>query len=603
MVVAQVQPWLTEVTVAQAQLKLSEQNWLANLQSSPKVNNTRLITLGNLPALSQDGILKFAIPGVTGAFAAEAVQVEQKAYNDYLWTGKIAGHGHMMIMSDSSGAAGFIQLNDRFLKIATIRKNLYVLIEENLDTGEEEHCDDMEAPANSPLLVPCPTDNDCPAVITVLLLITPEAVAEAQEQTNLSVNWPWLYFALGAQTVNAAFLNSDVANKQIRSVIIPYNFEFTTNNDIREDHDTLRNNPVVAALRGQHKADIILLMANSRYGNAAGYANVGPGFNFAFGIVETAPMWGPRWTFAHELAHIFGAQHNTTTNGGPGGGTNDDPGCVHGFRFFDADQEDRRTIMARLFDDEGLQRILHYSNPAVPFNGAPSGDAADANVAATIRQNGCAVAAHFDTQELAAFIDGPAAACNETPEEFCADVLAAETGLPGQPPYTFAWHWNTTGLFTVFDPNGGTADGGTFLSSDPCITIGNLACGAYWLQLTVVSSDNMIVRVKRRIKTKFCDDCLERGAAQPDISANEMTKLVPNPASDAIQLIFQRKQAGPEQIAVFSSAGVKVWETTAQLPAGESIQPIAIGHLPSGAYQAHIQHSFGLEVLPFLIIR
>lgn len=507
-----------------------------------------------------------------------------------------------MILSKPGGKAGFIQLKDKFYRLNPLRSNLNILVEENLFAAEEELCLGMTGPTSPPLLVPCPTDDACPAIITVLILVTPEAVNSILNQTN----WPDLYFALGAQTVNAAFLNSDVANKQVRNIIIPipFNFPFSTsNNNLIDDLNQMGVNPDINNLRNQYDADLVFMLTGERYNGVAGRANVGPGINFAFGIVEAPSMWGPRWTFAHELAHTFGAQHNTTANGGPGGGTNDDPGCVHGFRFFDADQNDRRTIMARMFDDEGLVRILHYSNPDVVFNGAFSGDAFDANVAATIRTNGCEVAAYFDTQELTAFIDGPSVACNESPATYCADILMPESGLPGQPPYTYAWHWNTTGIFSVFDPFGGVANGGTYLGNSQCINLGNLACNSYWLQLTVTSSDGLTVRTKRRIKTKFCEDCLERNTFQTGgLTLGAKASLIPNPAAESVQVVFKQEQTGPVRIALFSIAGDLVFDTRAYFEAGENSLPLEIGQLPTGVYPVRIEYPSGTETLRLSIL-
>lgn len=592
---------LSEVSVAQAQLTGTEQTWLNNLQNSPVANSVRIVAIGNVLEISQNGSINFSIPGYPGILTAHTVQVEEHAYNDYLWTGEIDGQGYAMILSKPGGKAGFIQLKNKFYRLNTLRSNLNVLVEENLFAAEEEMCLGMTGPASPSLLVPCPTDDACPAVITVLILVTPEAVNSIINQTN----WPDLYFALGAQTVNAAFLNSDVANKQTGNIIIPFNFNslYSSPPSLPNDLNTIRNNAGVASLRSQYQADLVIMLTDARYTNGAGFANVGPGINLAYGIVEAPSMWGPRWTFAHELAHTFGAQHNTTANGGTGGGTNDDPGCVHGFRFFDADQNDRRTIMARMFDDEGLVRILHYSNPAVVFNGAFSGDALDANVAATIRKNGCEVASYFDSQELTAFIDGPSVACNELPATYCADILMPESGIPGQPPYTYAWHWNTTGIFSVFDPFGGVANGGTYLGNSQCVNLGNLACNSYWLQLTVASSDGLTVRSKRRIKTTFCEDCLKRNALQAGaMTSGAKANLIPNPATESVQVAFRQEQAGTVRIALFSISGDLVFENRTYFEAGENSLTLGIGQLPTGIYPVRIEYPSGTETLRLSII-
>lgn len=164
-------------------------------------------------------------------------------------------------------------------------------------------------------------------------------------------------------------------------------------------------------------------------------------------------------------------------------------------------------------------------------------------------------------------------------------------------------HWNTTGIFSVFDPFGGVANGGTYLGNSQCINLGNLACNSYWLQLTVTSSDGLTVRTKRRIKTKFCEDCLERNTFQTGgLTLGAKASLIPNPAAESVQVVFKQEQTGPVRIALFSIAGDLVFETRAYFEAGENSLTVEIGQLPAGVYPVRIEYPSGTETLRLSIL-
>ncbi|MBK8557313.1 MAG: T9SS type A sorting domain-containing protein [Lewinellaceae bacterium] len=89
------------------------------------------------------------------------------------------------------------------------------------------------------------------------------------------------------------------------------------------------------------------------------------------------------------------------------------------------------------------EHILHYSNPDIYYHGKPTGTVS-ANNAALFRNTACEVAAFDPVQELSVFVSQ--SGC--IPFTLQANITEPDSVLPGQPPYTVTWLWNTTGVFS-----------------------------------------------------------------------------------------------------------------------------------------------------------
>lgn len=118
----------------------------------------------------------------------------------------------------------------------------------------------------------------------------------------------------------------------------------------------------IHALRDMYGADLVsLIVGGSQYcGLAYVQANPGPGFeDWAFSVVARGCATG-YYSFAHELGHNMGCQHDHQHTGEG----------AYDFSFgHRANDNSWRTIMAYA---PGA-RINHYSNPAVSYGGEPTG--------------------------------------------------------------------------------------------------------------------------------------------------------------------------------------------------------------------------------------
>lgn len=143
-------------------------------------------------------------------------------------------------------------------------------------------------------------------------------------------------------------------------------------------------------VRAAYGADLVLLLTETMQ-NFAGLAylmsNPSPNAaNSAFAVVKREFATGTQ-TFAHEVAHLFGCQHDRANADGNGAFD-----YSYGHRF-DVDAVSYRTVMAYAPGE----RIPYFSNPEVSFMGVPtgvaSGQANAADNALTLRNTAAVVAA------------------------------------------------------------------------------------------------------------------------------------------------------------------------------------------------------------------
>lgn len=486
-------------------------------------SDVTIVSTPDLRDWQEDGRLVFLLPGSSDTLIAEADLVDENDHVGFRWSGKlINAPGYVNFDIREGVTGGYLMVGPDFYELIPVNTNYQFLVQRAKGVGEG--CGDTIVPPSD--ITPSPPDqcdyepdyDDCPALITVLVIVTPEAEAE------LADTWHGLdlFVRFGEAMTNQAFYNSDIPNKEIRvKYILKSGFEFHPNQDQDEDLDYLAT--WSDTVREDHKADLVVLLTGEVYDDAGGVATVvgAPDFDMAFAIVE-AQWYISLGAFSHEVGHLFGCRHNWPLNLG------NDPEevCAHGFRHLDVVEPpfgdyliySWRTLMGvpvfweqvilEIDEEEHLYDwfeswILHYSNPEVAYQGDPTGKASGwiADNAQQIRNTGCAVADFYPAQELAVFATYSPDDCNET-RTFNALILPPESGLPGVAPYTVTWQWNTTGVFN--HPNQGTQSLGTGAS----ITVTDPACPRYYVKCTVESDDQ--VTVSRILKVDLgAPECCE----------------------------------------------------------------------------------------------
>ncbi len=284
----------------------------------------------------------------------------------------------------------------------------------------------------------CDHDADCTAEVDVLVFIPQDVLPNLIAQ-GLSHFERWFYIMAGLNTFPAALANTGIDGITINWHFESIDFEYPTDLDAEEVIKAFVNQ--VGSYRTSVGADLaIMLSATNLDGFIAGIVNgLGPFVGNAFAIIHIEEMFAPRWTFAHEMGHLFGGRHNRTYIGNCTFScdldADDEHPCSHGVRFGFGEID--RTTMAVMGGDNALpssERMLQFSD----VDGI--GDDINSN-GTTIEIMGCIVANYMTPQPMSVEL-------NPVQYPICIDdgqfsvvatVFEASIVLPGHPPYTYEW--------------------------------------------------------------------------------------------------------------------------------------------------------------------
>ncbi len=510
------------------------------LKDSSNNLSTEIVATNDIRNFQSNDTLVFQVPGSNDTLTAVASKVIQNSGSDFSWFGiLIPFQGYMALHYQGDQVFGFVQSGATYYELMPMNENYQYLVKRNTET--QAGCgtpSESPAPTTPPIDPECDVPggfnpyNTCPAVVTVLLVITNEA------KTWILQNYGSIaaFAQEGEGLVNQAFLNSDIPNKEVKVRWIERNYSPLLSFPVFINLDLQHLDELLEFDRSGELADVAFLITNQQYGNAEGAVfEIGVNTDKAYGIIE-APFFNGALTFPHELGHIFGCRHNWYFNLG-----NDDTDVIaHAYRHFFLPQiinyEDIneisswRSLLAIgvyssvvyiLYDDDEIPfpvmvtnsgQILHYSNPDVNYGIVPTGNAC-ANNAAQIRNGACEVAGFFDSQELSVFISNANNPCGSL--EYSALIMEPSTGLQGVPPYTVSWSWSTNGNF------GNNTE--VFLGTGQVLTLtSHPRCPVYWLKCTVTSDDDITVSTIKKIVMNWT--CC---STNPDPHEDELARTIP----------------------------------------------------------------------------
>lgn len=151
----------------------------------------------------------------------------------------------------------------------------------------------------------------------------------------------------------------------------------------------------VHALRLLYSADVcVLLVENYKY-CGLGYLNASQ--EYAFVAVHPGTSCFSKFTFAHEIGHVIGCDHDVNvTTGSP---------YKYGHGYVNYVKNDNssswRTMMAYANacdnSENKCRRIPYWSNPNVEFQGVPTGNATSCNNARVWNENSYKVSNYYQT--------------------------------------------------------------------------------------------------------------------------------------------------------------------------------------------------------------
>ena len=570
--------------------------------------NTQSISLVQIGALSTaalaGGSFTFQMPGATTSIQAQGRFIQQTSNVDYVWWANLANdRGYFGIASNSAGKVAYAQIDGQnyMMYLLSNRYNALVKVNTASNTLLKKCLPQLTPPDDITFNENCDIDNDCSAVVSVLVLVTPEALNWLGG--NYTPLESTLYFGLGLNTVNFAFLNSGMYHKSVRFIVEPYNFNYSGTPLIASDILLLLNDKAAHARRNATRADLMFLLTDSRYFPYAGATYIG-GVNPPYlGIVSMEYLSGPSFTFAHELGHAFLLNHNRVSN--QGDINYDGEECPFGWRFHNAAGIARTTIMVLSKPEDtipGARILLNYSNPNIIFEGLATGTPTDFN-ARQASHSLCNVDDYFFDAELGVNISGPQFICEET-ATYTANITPPGTGVPGVGPYNIRWGVCDREFPTTSHPLVPLGSSATLSMQS-----GNLPSPVFWLFVSVISADgvfmNDIIKVDNPcgIPTPLIGGSISFVEKEAPISNAQVFELAPNPANQTLHVkLLGQKQDTQSKYSIFSSLGDLVCRGIVESAAQQNFEiDLSKYRLPDGLYYFYLNVDTFSGVQKFII--
>jgi len=399
----------------------------------PKIENGNSITL-SLPFLP--------CPSIT--FAASTVELTDG--NNFSWAGRTIQHqdslcasGDIIIQKNEGLIIGQFTIDDNSYELFDLTGGVQLLIASSLDLkGRLECATPPSITGTPPTVIGGPCENIKTKVLILYTNSTLDNTTDIIGTANLAVT----------QT-NQIWANSEINNSLSIAGIVKLD-SWTHAPGTSAEVNNLKIDPFISYLRDDvYKAEIVVLLGPS-YNDAYGVvADIGGVKANAFAVVNVSTATNGRYTFAHEVNHLFGGRHDNDP----------DPGTAHGRTFhtgFLNMFNKRFTLMCNL--PEKKTRLTHVSNPDVNFAGEATGSSNENN-AAKVNQMKNYVAAFYPDAPLSLY----AQMSINNPQPCNTNGSASVTTKCGMGPYSYKWYSTNNPLNGAWQLVGTTQSIATFI--------------------------------------------------------------------------------------------------------------------------------------------
>lgn len=337
------------------------------------------ITIGDIQNLAPLGKLNVNLPSIgidNVTFQMSKVEFSNPFSfnwigNQYVFDDSVNTYGSINLIKDRERFIGHITLDNKSYEIFDLTGGIQVIAVTNLNLFTIDECatgNRVSSVVASTNQGPCADGKS-----KILVFYTPSALS-VEPDINGRV-------ALAMSQLNQNWANSSIYNNL--SVVGIQQINFSETGNVSNDLNTLKSLPSVTSLRNSLQAEIVVFLTKGNYGGIMGLAGgINANFNETFAIVDVTSSTTGRFTFAHEVNHLFGARHDNDPS----------PSNEHGHIFktgtgwFGWGGITRKTVMVVI--PAGESRIEHTSNPFVNFMNVPTGvpfhnNAAQVNVMKT----------------------------------------------------------------------------------------------------------------------------------------------------------------------------------------------------------------------------
>ncbi len=541
-------------------LTSAEDSILTKIQNSQVYSDIYFVNLQSLALSQVDGRITIQLPDSDcGDLIYYAKTVEYQNEGDYSWYGRLEStadeedtycqDGDLMLISSEDGKIGHITIDDKTYELRELSENTFILGKVDnsiftewecatglLDTTSTNFIED-DSPAEQRSMINCNR-------VRCLVLFTQNALEAEGSINNIRSR-----AREGIFQTNTILRNSDVRYEELVIEIAGIEQINFTETDIDSDISAILQDPEAIDLRKTNEADIVVLLTNGEYTKANGVAWFGPKKDSAYAIVETLTSTST-YTFAHEVGHLFGANHEQQTI--------DDKGFNHGYwfrkgGFLGYGSKIYYTVMHMPLDLSNATRIMHFSNPDVKFKKKKTGLKDHNDNARQLRNTACIVAQFEDSViPFHVRIDGSEFMCPCQLVNFQSIIMGGTAGAV----YQYKWYSSSDGI-----------NWSTLYNTNPNLSI-NAPCTEGERLFVKVEVSSSFGGTTSGIKVIEAANEWPRQEApcaiyMPDYESNKIDlntvfSIVPNPSTSNSKISYTTSESGINSIFVYNVNGQKV---------------------------------------------
>lgn len=330
----------------------------------------------NFASINFETVQKLDFPLLDGE-SYKAVRRESEGFvrfadDEFTWRGKIFGDdgwsGDVILSVKGEAMSGLIYSPRAVYEIVPQENFKHLLVE--IDQSQFPPCGGA-IPAKPKLKgtegnrrsLPGASALDDGSLIDVLVVYTGPVRAGLGGTTQTRA-----FIQQAIASTNTAYQNSGI-NPRLR-LVNTLEVDYDEDGTLSSALDWVRDDATVAAARNTSKADLVAILVedgDDACGRAGVMQSVGPEFSErAFSATKRSCAVG-NLTFAHELGHNQGCEHNPENGASP-------ESASYPYAFGHYVNNSFRTIMSSSDPcSSGCARVAHFSNPSVTFNGRATG--------------------------------------------------------------------------------------------------------------------------------------------------------------------------------------------------------------------------------------